>query len=174
MCVECKDFIEINSKILDFGCGSGVIGKQFADYFSSKLLGIDIIDNRVEVIDFRQYDGKDVSFLADNSYDTVLVNYVLHHTPNPIEALKQAASKSKKRIIVYENLPEGIIARLLCALHGVSFGVFFKKNFVSGKFLMRENWEQAFKDLKLKLIYAKTIPGFNLMKNTLFVLEKVD
>jgi hypothetical protein len=26
--------------------------------------------------------------------------------------------------------------------------------------------------LKLKLIYAKTIPGFNLMKNTLFVLEK--
>jgi ubiquinone/menaquinone biosynthesis C-methylase UbiE len=174
MCAECKDFIETNSKILDFGCGSGIIGKQFADYFNSSLLGVDIIDNRVETIDFRQYDGKDLSFLTDNSYDAVLVNYVLHHTPDPIDALKQAASKSKKRIIIYENLPEGIVAKLLCALHGVSFGMFYQKNFVSGKFLTKENWEKAFKDLKLKLIYAKTIPGFNLMKSTLFVLEKSD
>lgn len=172
MCRECKEFIKSNSKILDFGCGSAIIGKQFADYFNSKVLGVDIIDNRVEPVDFKQYDGRSLSFLTDNSFDVVLANYVLHHTPDPISAFKEAAAKSKKRIIVYENLSEGIIAKILCHWHGISFGALFQKNFVCGKFLTRKEWEKVFVDLNLKLIYAKTISGFNPMKNTLFVLEK--
>ncbi|HQG09248.1 MAG TPA: methyltransferase domain-containing protein [Candidatus Pacearchaeota archaeon] len=172
MCRECEPFIEFNSKILDFGCGSGTVGKQFADYFHSKVLGIDIIDNRVELIDFKQYDGKDLSFLADNSFDVVLINYVLHHTKDPIQSLKDVVAKTKNTIIIYENLPEGNLAKTLCKWHGVSFGVLFQKNFVSGKFFSLKEWEKIFADLNLKLIYAKTMTGFNPMKNTLFVLEK--
>ncbi|MFA5087356.1 MAG: class I SAM-dependent methyltransferase [Candidatus Paceibacterota bacterium] len=173
MCSECSPFIEPNSQILDFGCGSGTIGKEFAEHFKSKILGIDIIDNRVTDMPFQQYDGKDISFLPNDFYDTVLINYVLHHTPDPINTLKGAGMKSKKRIIIYENLSEGIVSKFLCKIHGVSFGIIFQKNFEPGKFFTRNEWEKIFKDLNLRVIYAKTISGFNPMKNTLFVLEKI-
>jgi 2-polyprenyl-3-methyl-5-hydroxy-6-metoxy-1,4-benzoquinol methylase len=172
MCEECRQFISHGSKMLDFGCGSGIIGKEFSKSFDSEILGIDIIDNRVEEIPFKKYDGKDTSFLADGSYDTVLINYVLHHTENPIASLKDATRVSKKRIIIYENLPEGIVSKFFCKIHGVSFGILFQKNSVSGKFFNRNEWEEVFKDLNLELIYAKTISGFSPMKTVLFVLEK--
>lgn len=172
MCKDCNNFIEFNSKILDFGCGSGIVGNEFAKYFKSEILGIDIIDNRVEKISFKQYAGEDLSFLVDNGYDVVLINYVLHHTSDPITTLKTIITKSKKRIIIYENLPEGIISKIFCKLHGISFGMLYQKNSISGKFLTQKEWEKVFNDLKLDLIYAKTISGFNPMKNTLFVLEK--
>lgn len=172
MCKDCNNFIEFNSKILDFGCGSGIVGNEFAKYFKSEILGIDIIDNRVEKISFKRYEGEDLSFLVDNGYDVILINYVLHHTSDPIATLKTIISKSKKRIIIYENLPEGFISKIFCKLHGISFGMFFQRNFIPGKFLTQKEWEKAFSDLKLDLIYAKTISGFNPMKNTLFVLER--
>jgi 2-polyprenyl-3-methyl-5-hydroxy-6-metoxy-1,4-benzoquinol methylase len=173
MCEECSQFISRNSKILDFGCGSGIIGAEFAKHFDSEILGIDIIDNRVAEIPFVKYDGVDNSFLPDNSYDTVLINYVLHHTPDPIKSLRTAAAKSKNRIIIYENLPEGIVSKFFCKIHGISFGIIFQKNFVSGKFFTQKEWEKIFKDLNLKLIYAKTIAGFSPIKTALFVLEKI-
>ncbi|MFA5009525.1 MAG: class I SAM-dependent methyltransferase [Candidatus Paceibacterota bacterium] len=172
MCKECSNFIDLKSKILDFGCGSGTIGNEFKNYFQADILGIDIIDNRVEDIPFKKYDGNDIAFLSDNSFDVVLINYVLHHTPDPVKALEQACSKSKKRIIIYENLPEGFFSKIFCRLHGISFGVIFQKNFISGKFLTEKEWQRAFQDLNLKLIYAKTKPGLSLMKTKLFVLEK--
>jgi 2-polyprenyl-3-methyl-5-hydroxy-6-metoxy-1,4-benzoquinol methylase len=172
MCEECSQFISSNSKILDFGCGSGIIGKEFSKFFNSEILGIDIIDNRVENIPFVKYDGKDISFLAKESYDTILINYVLHHTEDPTKSLKDISKIAKKRIIIYENLPEGIVSKFFCKIHGISFGIIFQKNFVSGKFFTRQEWENKFKDLNLKLIYAKTISGFSPMKTVLFVLEK--
>ena len=172
MCKECEKFIEPNSQILDFGCGSGIIGNEFRKYFQSEILGIDILDNRVIAIPFQPYDGTNIVFLQDNFYNPILINYVLHHTQNPVQTLKDITSKAKKRIIIYENLPEGKIAKFLCKIHGVSFGIIFQRNCISGKFFTRTEWEQIFKDLNLKLIYAKTISGFNPMKNTLFVLEK--
>jgi len=80
MVEQCKEFIPLNSKILDFGCGSGIVGKKFQQAFQADLLGVDIIDNRVENIPLRLYNGEDLSFLSSNLFDVVLVNYVLHHT----------------------------------------------------------------------------------------------
>ncbi|MDD5569112.1 MAG: class I SAM-dependent methyltransferase [Candidatus Pacebacteria bacterium] len=172
MCRECEKFIDSNSRILDFGCGSAIVGKEFAEYFNSEILGVDIIDNRVVKIPFRQYSGKDLSFLPDNSFDAVLINYVLHHTDDPVNSLKEAARVAKKRIIIYENLPEGIISGFFCWLHGISFAYLFQKNAVTGKFLTRNEWKNAFNKLSLKLIYDKNETGFRLMKKALFVLEK--
>jgi len=55
-------------------------GKKFQQAFQADLLGVDIIDNRVENIPLRLYNGEDLSFLSSNLFDVVLVNYVLHHT----------------------------------------------------------------------------------------------
>ena len=173
MCRDCEKFLSTDLKILDLGCGSGIISKEFERSFSSEFLGIDIIDNRVEVIPFKKYKGDNLSFLKDNSFDLVLINFVLHHCQNPEELLKEAKRVSSGKIVLYENLPEGIISKFFCFIHGISFAKLFQKNSEDGKFYTRKEWEEIFNKLGLKVVHSKKVSAwFNPMKEHLFILEK--
>jgi ubiquinone/menaquinone biosynthesis C-methylase UbiE len=173
MCSDCKGFIPQGSKILDFGCGSGIIGKEFGREFDAEILGVDIIDNRVEDIPFRKFDGNNLSFLPDGSYDVVMINYVLHHAKNPLALLKEAQRVTKSIIIIYENLPEGIISKVACRLHGISFAWLFQKNDVTGRFFTKKQWEDIFRNMGLAVVFSKRVSGrFNPMKEQLFILKK--
>jgi len=172
MCEDCLNFIKEDSNLLDLGCGSGIIGKEFGRFFNSEILGLDILDNRVIEIPFRKYDGKDLSFLKDDSFDAVLINFVLHHCQNPLELLKESKRVTKDIIVIYENIPEGLISKIFCYLHGVSFACFFQKNENKGKFLKRKEWETEFEKMGLKVLYSKKVSGLKLMKEHLYILKK--
>ncbi|MFA5755156.1 MAG: class I SAM-dependent methyltransferase [Candidatus Paceibacterota bacterium] len=173
MCKDCTDFVSPLSKILDFGCGSGIVGKEFEKYFNSEILGVDIIDNRVEPIPFIKYNGSDLSFLKDDTFNVVLINFVLHHCKNPKELLKENKRVSSDIIILYENLPEGIISKIMCFLHGVSFAKLFQNNSENGKFFTKKEWNKIFEEMGLKVIYSKRVSAwFNPMKEHLFILKK--
>jgi 2-polyprenyl-3-methyl-5-hydroxy-6-metoxy-1,4-benzoquinol methylase len=173
MCRECEKYINSDSQILDLGCGSGIISHEFEKFFNSETLGLDIIDNRVVAIPFRIYKGDNLSFLKDNSYDAVLINFVLHHCQNPIELLKESKRVSKETIIIYENLPEGLLSKLFCFLHGVSFACLFQKNSNRGSFNTDGQWRRIFNDLDLEVVFSKKVSsGFNPMKEQLYILKK--
>jgi ubiquinone/menaquinone biosynthesis C-methylase UbiE len=173
MCKECERHVPFDCKMLDLGCGSGIIGHEFAKFFNSELLGLDIIDNRIVPIPFLKLKGDDLSFLKDNSYETVLIAFVLHHCQNPIELLKEAKRVSKGKIILYENLSEGLLSRLFCFLHGISFACLFQKNSNRGKFFNDSEWRKILKDLNLEVIHSKRVSSlFNPMKEQLYVLKK--
>ena len=172
MCKDCLNFIKEDSTLLDLGCGSGIIGKEFSRFFNSEILGLDIIDNRVIEIPFRRYNGKDLSFLKDNSFDAVLINFVLHHCQNPIDLLKESKRVSKDIIVIYENIPEGLLSKIFCYLHGVSFACLFQKNENTGKFLKRKEWETEFEKMGLKVLYSKKVSRWKLMKEHLYILKK--
>jgi 2-polyprenyl-3-methyl-5-hydroxy-6-metoxy-1,4-benzoquinol methylase len=174
MCKDCADFILPNSKILDFGCGSGTVGKEFEIFFNGEILGVDIIDNRIEDMSFIKYDGGDLSFLKSDSFDTVLINFVLHHCKNPKELLKEIKRVSSGTIVLYENLPEGLLSKVMCFLHGVSFAKLFQNNKEMGKFFTKSEWEDIFKELGLEVIHSKKVSAwFNPMKEHLFILRGV-
>jgi 2-polyprenyl-3-methyl-5-hydroxy-6-metoxy-1,4-benzoquinol methylase len=172
MCKDCVNFIKEDSSLLDLGCGSGIIGKEFGRFFNSEVLGLDILDNRVIEIPFRRYDGKNLSFLKDNSFDAVLINFVLHHCQNPIELLKESKRVSKDIIVIYENIPEGLLSKMFCYFHGVSFACFFQKNSNKGYFLKRKEWEEEFEKMGLKVLYSRSVSGVKLMKEHLYILSK--
>jgi 2-polyprenyl-3-methyl-5-hydroxy-6-metoxy-1,4-benzoquinol methylase len=172
MCKDCKSYIKEDSSLLDLGCGSGIIGKEFGRFFNSEVLGLDIIDNRVVEIPFRRYDGNNLSFLKDNEFDAVLINFVLHHCQNPLELLKESKRVSKGIIVIYENIPEGLLSKMFCYLHGVSFAQFFQKNSNKGYFLKRKEWEETFEKMGLKVLYSKKVSGLKLMKEQLYILSK--
>ena len=172
MCKDCLNYIKEDSTLLDLGCGSGIIGKEFSRFFNSEILGLDIIDNRVIEIPFRRYNGKDLSFLKDNSFDAVLINFVLHHCQNPIDLLKESKRVTKDIIVIYENIPEGLLSKIFCYLHGVSFACLFQKNENTGKFLKRKEWETEFEKMGLKVLYSKKVSGWKLMKEYLYILKK--
>jgi len=173
MCKEIKPFIFSNAKVLDLGCGSGIITKQIQKDLNVNIKGIDIVDMRVVDIPFEKYNGKDLSFLEDNSFDVVLISYVLHHTENPKEILKQVKRITKKYIIIYEDLYEGFLGKICCNIHGKVFNNYIQKNNIQAKFFSEKEWEENFNNLNLKLVFKKQ-KSFLLdpVKRKLFVLEK--
>lgn len=173
MCWNCQNFIKKGAKILDMGCGSGIVGKSFQDFFQAVLVGVDIKDQRIAKIPFHIIDGKTVPF-KDDFFDIVLINYVLHHSKDPIPLLKEAKRVTSDKIIVFEDLSEGVLTNLICQVHSISYNYFFQKNNQRGKFLNDENWKKIFTDLGLRLISEKRVSSiFNPVKKKLFVLEKI-
>jgi len=175
MCQDCKDFIKKGSKILDLGCGSGIISNEFQKFFKANLLGIDITDQRIEKIPFQIFDGLKIPF-PENYFDLTLINYVLHHTADPMALLKEAKRVSKK-IIIFEDLPEGFLAKLRCFLHQLSYNLFFQKEKRKFNFKTKKEWERVFEKMGLKVIESKRVfPPLNLIDpiyRILFVLEKI-
>ncbi|MDD5696787.1 MAG: class I SAM-dependent methyltransferase [Candidatus Pacebacteria bacterium] len=171
MTEQCKEFIPLNSKILDFGCGSGIVGNKFKQAFDAGLVGVDIVDNRVENISFELYNGQDLSFFNNDSFDVVLASYVLHHTENPLELLKELVRVARDVIIVYETPADGIFYRAACRIHGTSFARFFQRNSVKGRFFTTEEWRRIFEEKGLKIVKEQKVNSFPL-KNVLFVLKK--
>lgn len=88
---------EIGRRVLDFGCGSGLI----AQYLSKKgfvVTGIDVSPEMVEqansVCDiagpaFLVYGGSGQLPFKSQSYDAVISSSVLEYLPNPMETLKE-------------------------------------------------------------------------------------
>jgi 2-polyprenyl-3-methyl-5-hydroxy-6-metoxy-1,4-benzoquinol methylase len=173
MCKELKPYISSNAKVLDLGCGSGIVTNQIKDDLKADITGIDIIDLRVEDIPFMLYDGKDLSEIKDNAFDTVLISYVLHHTENPKEILKQVKRIAKNNIIIYEDLYERSLGKIYCNIHGKVFNEWVQKNDIKAKFFSEKEWEENFKELGLKVIFRKEKPyPLNPVRRMLFVLKK--
>jgi len=168
MCLVCQDFIKEGSSILDLGCGSGIIGKEFEKFFQAKLTGIDIKNQIVEKISFQIYDGKNIPF-PENSFDVVLINYVLHHAGDPVALLKEAKRVAKDKIVIFEDLSEGFLSELICRFHGVSFDKIFK-NPAETSFKSRKEWEEIFKELGLNIIFKERRHNFPYKKE-LFILK---
>lgn len=172
MCLNCKDFIKNDSKILDLGCGSGIVGKEFENFFKARLRGVDIIDQRIEKIPFQLFDGKNVPF-PENYFDYVLISYVLHHSKDPIYLLKEAKRVVKDKIIIYEDLAEGFWGRLFCKIHGLTFSFLFNKGKASSNFKNDKEWKKIFGDLKLKIVSEKIVSSkIYPVSQKLYILAK--
>jgi len=158
MCSDCVGFIKKGSKILDLGCGSGIVGKAFQGFFEVELFGVDIEDRRIINLPFQIFDGIRLPF-PEKSFDTVLINYVLHHAQDPISLLKEAKRITRDKLIIFEDLPEDILSKIICRLHGVSYSKFFKnpdKTF----FRSEKEWEEVFEKIGLKVLFKKRVSSF--------------
>jgi ubiquinone/menaquinone biosynthesis C-methylase UbiE len=164
MMKEIEEFLT-GEKILDLGCGSGIFGKKIEEKLKKEVIGMDIVDKRICQIPFKIYDGKNIPF-SNDYFDVVIIAFVLHHTEDPISILKEA-KRVGKRIIIFEDLPEGILGKVYCFLHWISWNLLFGK-LPKFNFHKTKEWEEIFKNLGLKLISEKDF----LIKRKIFVLEK--
>ena len=176
MADDCVSYVKKGSKFLDLGCGSGIISREFEKKFDLDLTGIDIVDNRVIPIKFQLADGERLPF-EDNGFDAVLISFVLHHTDDPAKVINEArrVTRNGGRIIVFEDLYEGFFAKMICNLHGGTYGLLFEHH--AGKeqyhFNTQLEWDRTFADAGLKLIFSKRVSSkLNPIHKRLFVLEK--
>jgi len=175
MCLDCSGFIKEGDKVLDFGCGSGIVAKIFQDFFKANVLGVDIKDNRIFPVPFKLIKGDKLTF-KDLNFDVILISYVLHHTQDPEKILKEA-KRVAKRIIVYEDLSEGFFAKLICWCHEMSYKLLFQRVGYQFSFKTEKEWKELFDKMGLRVVVSrkpKTRFGFlDPVKRILFILEKV-
>lgn len=100
------DFIKPDCRVLDVGCGNGVISKIISDAFNCKIVGTDIMDYRKIEIDFEPMTNGDKLPFKDNSFDVVMFNDVLHHMPYETQTvLIKEALRVGKRVLIFELEP---------------------------------------------------------------------
>ena len=102
-----KNFIGFRKNVLEVGCGTGQLSIYFSLGSNNNIVGFDptleslklaknfAIKNNISNIDFVNADIFD-DVLADNYFDFIWCNGVLHHTKDPYKAF-QIVSKSLKK-----------------------------------------------------------------------------
>lgn len=97
----------ISGKVLDLGCGNGLVAKCLK---SPRMKSLELCD----VMDYRDSSVKNWRFTIipesgklpyiDEEFDSVLAITVLHHAPNPKELLQEVNRICKKRFYLMETL----------------------------------------------------------------------
>ncbi len=164
---ECSRYIA--GSVLDVGSGRGYIAKEISKD-GKNVQCLDVKDHNLTDLPLKIYDGKKIPFKA-NSFDTVLVCYVLHHADDPIRLLKECIRVSGKRIIIFEDNADSLLTKpldiLFNRLHGVDTPLNFRNI---------GQWLKEFKKLNLKIIKIKRgvekqwfYPG---VEHIMFVVDK--
>ena len=172
MSKELAPFIAPGSRVLDDGCGTGIIGSILAKNLKTSVVGTDVRDARQADIPFVLSNGTRLSF-PRKAFDVVLISYVLHHATRADILLKEAKRVCRGKIIVYEDTPQNMFHRASCFLHGFSYGSIFgieKKC----KFRTRQEWLSLFQKIKLTLLGTDDIELFNpvhVTARSLFILS---
>ena len=99
------DLIRPGSKILDVGCGDGVLGERLIKTKRCDVTGVDISEEAVKQARLSGLEAmvgdieKSLDF-ADDSFDYAILCNVLEHLVDPVATLKESLRVSQKGVII--------------------------------------------------------------------------
>lgn len=159
--------LNLPGKNIDIGCGNGMITQHLRqqNYHCTAMdvANLSIVPS-VEVV---VYDGLSMPF-EDKHFDTALLLTVLHHTPDPIPVLKEAARIAKKIIIIediYNNKVQQYLTYAMDTLVNLGHSSMTYQN------KSDKEWKAAFKALNLELIETSSKPVLFFFRQATYVLK---
>ena len=113
----------ISGKVLDVGCGDGVVGAIYPDVTSCDIIdynkfGIEVDVCRAEKLPY-----------SDKSFDTVCLIGVIEHTSDPVATLVECHRVCRGQLII--TYPEGLgwnVLKTIIPKHGIKLHADFKMN----------------------------------------------
>src|SRR5688572_30091601 len=149
------DVLPHELRILDIGCGDGVIARCLLDHRPDlSIVGIDVVPRNETHIPVELYDGKTIPF-ADQTFDCAMLIDVLHHTLSVKELVQEAIRVSKRYVAIKDHVAHGAFdRRVLTFMDSVGnkrFGVSLPNNYLS-----RDEWDRIFAELNLHPIATVT------------------
>ncbi|HET7098875.1 MAG TPA: class I SAM-dependent methyltransferase [Patescibacteria group bacterium] len=99
-------WLKSNEKVVDVGCGNGVVSKQIAEDFDLKIYGCDTLKYLTNKIAFKLIKKEDSLPFKRNEFKSAMFNDVLHHIPYTIqEKLILDALRVSKQVLIFEVQP---------------------------------------------------------------------
>lgn len=94
-------------RVLDAGCGNGIVAAGVEKRLSVKVSGCDIEDYLLRNIPYTHMIRKDHLPFRSSSFDAVMINDVLHHTSfeNQEILLREAVRVARRAVLLFELLP---------------------------------------------------------------------
>ena len=118
MALEIARVIPKGAEVLDVGCGNGFIAHHLSAILSTNVVGIDVMEKTEAPIAYRRYDREQFP-VPDNSFDAVLLCYVLHHAQDAGLVLKEVRRvlRDGGLAIIYEDIPQSWWDKGVCLVH---------------------------------------------------------
>ena len=136
--------------VLDVGCGDGLLASLLAAKLPyAGFYGIDVLVRENTHVPVGYFDGVKIPF-DDNSFDTVMMVDVLHHTDEPAILMREAKRVAKDHIILKDHTRDGWLAnstlRFMDWVGNAHHGVALPYNYLS-----RSEWNSMFANLDLEV-----------------------
>jgi len=172
-------WIEPGETFLDIGSGTGLVARRLARVTRAGATACDLheFDNRIDLPYLRQTDPLRVP-APDNSFDVVVMCFVLHHIPEWEDQLVVAAEAMRvasKRVLVLEDTPFNKVDLvfnkawdwILNQRHGIPIPFTFRT---------REQWTDVFSQNGFRVGHAESYrpkwPTLAMYHHSLFVLDR--
>jgi SAM-dependent methyltransferase len=179
LCSHLAELIPPDSRVLDVGCGDGLIAQLIMQMMPDLAFqGIDVLVRPGTRIPVESFDGQRLPY-ANASFDVVMFVDVLHHAEDPLELLKEAFRVSRNVVLIKDHTLEGFLAGpTLCFMDRVGnlrHGVALRYDYWS-----RQRWIEAFKLLGMKVTLWNQhlglyIPPFNwIFERSLHFIARLD
>jgi len=110
LCRELAPFLPEGGRVLDVGCGDGLLSQALQGARPGVTLeGVDIMVRDGARIPVTSFDGTTLPF-PDGSFDAVQFVDVLHHTLDPGVLLREASRVAREAVLIKDHLLEGFMA----------------------------------------------------------------
>lgn len=122
MALEVARELPREARVLDVGCGNGFIAHHLTAMLGVKVIGIDVATDADAPIEYLRYDGTRFP-VSDQSFDAVLLCYVLHHAQDFRVVLSEVRRVLREEglVVVYEDIPNLWWDRLICWTHDLKW-----------------------------------------------------
>jgi SAM-dependent methyltransferase len=118
MALEVARVLPARAEVLDVGCGNGFIAHHLSGLLGTTVVGLDVGTSTSARINYLPYDGRHFP-IRDQSFDAVLLCYVLHHAQDPRLVLNEVSRvlRDGGLAIIYEDMPALWWDRMVCWTH---------------------------------------------------------
>jgi len=167
------------AKVLDVGCGNGLIDSLIAERRPDvAITGVDLIVRPETHIPVTPFDGKRIPF-DDSAFDVVMFVDVLHHTEHPEVLLNEARRVASRAVVLKDHTRDGFLAgptlRFMDWVGNAPHGIPLPYNYWPER-----RWREAFTRLGLtpKIWLNKlglyTVPANWLFDRSLHFIARLD
>lgn len=141
-----KKWLKKEERVLDVGCGNGIVTKLLMDQLELKITACDVKNYLIYDLPFIKIEGNRLPS-SKIKYDAILLNDVLHHIPRDKQIfLLKACLKVSNKVLIFEAKPT-----ILGKLADIILNKFHYDDLsVPLSFRSKEDWEVIFKTLSLK------------------------
>jgi SAM-dependent methyltransferase len=169
--------VDATMAVLDVGAGEGYVAEELMARGVRYVHAVDIGDfRRAKGTPFSLYDGRHLPF-PDGRFDLVMLNFVLHHVPDPlkVELVREALRVSQAKVFILEDTPTTAFDRFAGERHGRAYRKRIDSDAPFG-FLSPGEWRWLFRGLGLEA-QTRALPRFcrspfQPYARTAFILRK--